>query len=130
MKIKGLAVCFLLLSHNSIAVSFDTSLLAGESGESDLSRFYGNNDMPSGEQELDIYVNSEWKGRYSLIFGNEHNDILLSWQDAPLLGINTQKIPEPALPKDRIQLRDLVRGGRIETDFSTLSLNLTVPQSA
>lgn len=130
MKIKWLAVCSLLLSHNSIAVNFDTSLLAGESKESDLSRFYGNNDMPSGEQEMDIYVNSDWKGRYTVIFGNEHNDIRLSWQDAQLLGINTQKIPAPAIPQKLIQLNALLQGGRIETDSSTLSLNLTVPQSA
>ena len=129
MKIKWLAVCSLLLSHNSNAVNFDTSLLAGESKESDLSRFYGNNAMPSGEQEMDIYVNSDWKGRYSVIFGSEHNDIRLSWQDAKLLGINTQKIPAPAMPDEQIQLTALVQGGRIETDSSTLSLNLTVPQS-
>ncbi|MCU2293556.1 hypothetical protein N8V39_15290 [Enterobacter hormaechei subsp. steigerwaltii] len=52
-----LAVCTLLLSHKSGAVSFDPSLLAGASGESDLSRFSENNAMPAGSQEMDIYVN-------------------------------------------------------------------------
>ena len=50
-----LAVCSLLLSHKSGAVTFDTSLLAGASGESDLSRFYENNAMPAGPQEMDMY---------------------------------------------------------------------------
>lgn len=129
MKIKWFAVCSLLLSHYSTAVNFDTSLLAGESKESDLSRFYGNNDMPSGEQEMDIYVNSDWKGRFNVIYGNEHNDIRLSWKDAQLLGITTNKLSAPAVPENAIQLIDLVQGGRVETDPGTLRIDLAVPQS-
>lgn len=130
MKIKLLAACSLLLSHNSTAVTFDTSLMAGASKESDLSRFYDNNDIPEGKQEMDIYVNSDWKGRYIVTFGKARDDIRLSWQDAQLLGINTKKVPAPAIPHGQVQLNDLVQGGRVETDTSTLSLSLIVPQSA
>lgn len=131
MKIKLLAACCsLLLSHNSAAVNFDTSLLAGASKESDLSRFSDNNDMPVGKQEMDIYVNGDWKGRYSVVYGNERDDIRLSWQDAQMLGINTKNVPAPAIPQGQIQLVDLVQGGRVETDAGTFSLNLTLPQSA
>ncbi|MGL4429566.1 MAG: fimbria/pilus outer membrane usher protein [Silvania sp.] len=130
MKTKLLVACTLLLSHNSAAVTFDTSLLAGASRDADLSRFYDNNDMPAGKQEVDIYVNNDWKGRFSVIYGQEQDDIRLSWQDAQLLGINTQKVPAPAIPQGQVQLIDLIQGGRIETDISTFSLNLTVPQAA
>ena len=73
-----LAVCTLLLSHKSGAVSFDPSLLAGASGESDLSRFSENNAMPAGSQEMDIYVNGSWKGRYTVIYGEQRDDIRIA----------------------------------------------------
>ena len=53
---------FILVAGYGPAVTFDTSLLAGESRDSDLSRFYLNNDMPAGRQEIDVYVNHDWKG--------------------------------------------------------------------
>ena len=79
---------------------------------------------------MDIYVNSDWKGRYNVIYGKERNDIRLSWQDAQLLGINIKNVPKPVSPQGQIQLVDLAQGGRIDTDVSTFSLNLTIPQSA
>lgn len=54
-----LAACSCLLPQPSRAVTFDTSLMAGASRESDLSRFYEDNDMPAGNQEMDIYVNGD-----------------------------------------------------------------------
>lgn len=129
MKLKLLAVCTLLLSHNAAAVSFDTSLMAGASREADLSRFFDENDMPPGKQEMDIFVNGDWKGRYSVVYGQQHDDIRLSWKDAQLLSINTKNVPAPAIPHGQVQLIDLVQGGRVETNASTLSLDLTVPQS-
>ncbi|EOZ9572863.1 fimbria/pilus outer membrane usher protein [Enterobacter hormaechei] len=125
-----LAVCTLLLSHKSGAVSFDPSLLAGASGESDLSRFSENNAMPAGSQEMDIYVNGSWKGRYTVIYGEQRDDIRIAWKDARSLGINTTSVPAPAIAHGQVQLRDLVQGGEVKTDTSTLSLALTVPQAA
>ncbi|VFS15247.1 P pilus assembly protein, porin PapC [Enterobacter cancerogenus] len=125
-----LAVCSLLLSHKSGAVSFDPSLLAGASGESDLSRFYENNAMPAGKQEMDIYVNGSWKGRYNVTYGEQRDDIRLAWKDAQTLGINTKSLPAPAIPQGQVQLHDLVQGGEVKTDPGTLSLALTVPQAA
>ncbi|MCK6712065.1 fimbrial biogenesis outer membrane usher protein [Enterobacter cloacae] len=125
-----LAVCSLLLSHKSGAVTFDTSLLAGASGESDLSRFYENNAMPAGPQEMDIYVNGDWKGRYTVTYGEQQDDVRLAWKDALMLGINTKAIPAPAITDGQVQLHDLVQGGEVKTDTSTLSLALSVPQAA
>lgn len=86
--------------------------------------------MPAGSQEMDIYVNGSWKGRYTVIYGEQRDDIRLAWKDARSLGINTTSVPAPAIAHGQVQLRDLVQGGEVKTDTSTLSLALTVPQAA
>lgn len=129
-KFYLLVICPLLFSYRSSALTFDTSILAGASGKSDLSRFYENNEMPVGKHPLNIYVNGNWKGCYDVIYGKERDDIRLDWKDSQLLGINTQNIPTPATESAQVQLHDLVQGGRIETDPGSLSVKLTVPQAA
>ena len=71
-----------------------------------------------------------WKGRYTVIYGEQRDDIRLAWKDARSLGINTTSVPAPAIAHGQVQLRDLVQGGEVKTDTSTLSLALTVPQAA
>ncbi len=44
---------FILVAGYGWAVTFDTSLLPAIR-DSDLSRFYLNNDMPAGRQEIDV----------------------------------------------------------------------------
>lgn len=122
------ASSFLML-ENASAIEFDTSLLAGSSRESDLSRFYINSDMPAGTQEVDIYVNNNWKGRYSLNFGETRDDINISYQDAALLGIDMADLPAPEDERAMLPIASLVRGGSTELDVGSLSLRLTVPQS-
>ena len=78
--------------------------------------------MPAGSQEMDIYVNGSWKGRYTVIYGEQRDDIRLAWKDARSLGINTTSVPAPAIAHGQVQLRDLVQGGEVKTDTSTLSL--------
>lgn len=124
-----LATCPLLISHGSGAVIFDPSLLAGASREADLSRIYESSEMFVGIQEMDIYVNNHWKGRYDLFYGKQPDDISLSWTDAQLLGINITNIPAPAISNGQVQLRDIVQGGRIDIEASTLSVKLTIPQA-
>ena len=126
-QIVLLAICSCLMGEKCMAVTFDTSLLAGKSAESDLSRFNPDLDMPAGQQEMDIYVNDEWKGRYSLRFGTAKEDIHLGRSDAVLLGI---RLPETAAAGgDTFTLRALVQGGRYEIDASTLSVRMSVPQA-
>nr|SAY42552.1 putative outer membrane usher protein ElfC precursor [Serratia marcescens] len=109
-------------------MKFDTSLLAGASSESDLSRFYLNNDMPAGTQTVDVYVNQSWKGRFSLLFGEHQGDIRIAGRDAALLGIDLDSLLAVA-DNDLIPIDKLVQGGRFDFDVATLSLKLTVPQS-
>lgn len=111
------------------AVTFDTSLLAGKSRDSDLSRFYLNNDMPAGRQEIDVYVNHDWKGRYVLLFGTQRDDIQIDYQDAQLLGINLSQLSTSHMPQATLSIATLVQGGRFDMDVGALSLWLTVPQA-
>ncbi|EMX8467899.1 fimbrial biogenesis outer membrane usher protein [Serratia marcescens] len=130
-RVNGLSI-FIFFSLISLtkasAMKFDTSLLAGASSESDLSRFYLNNDMPAGTQTVDVYVNQSWKGRFSLQFGEHKGDIRIAHRDAALLGIDMSSL-SIGVDKGPIPVQTLVQGGRADFDVGTLSLKLTVPQS-
>lgn len=128
-RLYVLIVCALMTSQSG-AVNFDTSLLAGASGEADLSRFYDNSDMPPGEHELDIYVNGDWKGRFNVNFAQQQDDIRLAWRDAALLGVRLDALPAPKDENGDITLAEVVQGGKVEVEPGTLSLRLTVPQAS
>lgn len=121
-----LAVCLILGTSNSWGVNFDTSLLAGSSAKSDLSRFYEEQTMPAGIQEMDVYVNGDWKGRYPLEFTNNTHHILIGKREASLLGISLPEINEF---EQNYTLEQLVQGGSFDVDVNTLSIKMTVPQS-
>lgn len=133
MKLQGhklmlLAICSCLLEQKSAAVTFNPQLLAGKSAESDLSRFNLDLDMPPGSQEMDIYVNDEWKGHYALVFGATKDDVRMQQRDATLLGIDLPPAAAGQKPKD-YTLVALVQGGSYQVDAGTLSVRLHVPQS-
>ncbi|MFO2462308.1 fimbrial biogenesis outer membrane usher protein [Pseudomonas sp. 15FMM2] len=127
--IKVLTVSSLFLLGKAYAETFDTSLMAGKSRESDMSRFYASSEIPAGKQDIDVYVNSSWKGRYTLVFGDVKDDIKISYDDTALLGINMRGLPAAQSGTDSLQISQLVQGGSFLLDISTLSLKLTVPQS-
>ncbi len=64
-----------------------------------------------------------------MTYGEQQDDVRLSERRA-YAGINTKAIPAPAITDGGMQLHDLVQGGEVKTDTSTLSLGLTVPQAA
>lgn len=131
LKIKLLSiltVSALIPLNEASATKFNTSLLAGASSDSDLSRFYLNNDMPAGTQTVDIYVNKTWKGRFSLLFGESRGDIRIADRDTALLGIDMTTLPVAA-SNGLIPVETLVQGGKADFEVATLSLKLTVPQS-
>ena len=61
---------------------------------------------------MDIYVNGDWKGRYTVTYGEQQDDVRLA-TDALMLGINTKAIPAPPL-LTAVQLHDLVQGGEVK----------------
>jgi outer membrane usher protein len=127
--IKVLTVSSLFLLDKAYAETFDTSLMAGKSRESDMSRFYASSEIPAGKQDIDVYVNNNWKGRYTLVFGDVKDDIKISYDDTALLGINMRGLPATQSGTDSLQISQLVQGGSFLLDISTLSLKLIVPQS-
>ncbi|MTH47820.1 fimbria/pilus outer membrane usher protein [Intestinirhabdus alba] len=123
-----LALCPLLAVQESAAVTFNTSLLAGASGESDLSRFFEDRNMLAGRQEMDIYVNDDWKGRYNLLFGDDSQHIQIKKSDAALLGLDLSALKTPPFDPDFYTLQQVVQGGSVAVNSGTLSVRLTVPQ--
>ena len=123
-----LTVSALIPLNKASATKFNTSLLAGASSESDLSRFYLSNDMPAGTQTVDVYVNQSWKGRFSLLFGERRGDIRIAESDAALLGIDMSALSVVA-GSGLTPVETLVQGGKVDFEVSTMSLKLTVPQS-
>ncbi|QCJ68570.1 usher protein FimD [Providencia heimbachae] len=121
-----LAICLFTGISDCWGVSFDTSLLAGDSAKSDLSRFYEDQSMPAGVQEMDVYVNGDWKGRYPFTFTGNEKNIYLEQTEAGLLGIS---LPKLAIDQHDYALEQLVQGGSYTVDVSTLSIKLSIPQS-
>ncbi|EOW0440662.1 fimbria/pilus outer membrane usher protein [Providencia rettgeri] len=121
-----LAICLLIGMSKSWGVSFDSSLLAGESAKSDLSRFYEDQSMPAGVEEMDVYVNGDWKGRFPLTFTGDNDKIYLEEKEARLLGIELPPLNDTQID---YSLKQLVQGGSYQLDVSTLSVQLTIPQS-
>ncbi|HBO23433.1 MAG TPA: usher protein FimD [Providencia sp.] len=121
-----LAICLLFATSPSWGVNFDTSLLAGDSAKSDLTRFYEDQNMPAGIQEMDIYVNDDWKGRYPFTFTGDDKKIYLEQKEAMLLGVSLPKLDTEQYD---YSLEQIVQGGSYSVDVSTLSIKLSVPQS-
>lgn len=119
----------LLLNKSLAAVTFDTRLLAGASKESDLSRFYKETDLPAGNQLFDVYVNGNWKGRFTLKLGQSKDDVKISHADAAALDIDLGQLQNILSKNAVLTLQQLVQGGHAEMDVQTLSLQLSVPQA-
>jgi outer membrane usher protein len=119
----------LLLNKSLAAVTFDTRLLAGASKKADLSRFYKETELPAGEQSFDIYVNNNWKGRFTLTLGKTKNDVKISHKDAYALDIDLSQLQNSLQKNANLPLQQLVQGGQVDMEVQTLSLYLSVPQA-
>ncbi|MEX0632916.1 fimbria/pilus outer membrane usher protein [Serratia ureilytica] len=110
-------------------MTFDTSLLAGESRDSDLSRFYLNNDMPAGRQEIDVYVNHDWKGAMRCCLAPNATISKSTSPGCAAAGHRSESIADASRrPRRRCRSPRWCRAaGSIWT--SALSLRLTVPQA-
>lgn len=107
-----------------MADHFDTSLLAGRTGELDLSWLADDRQIPAGQQDADVYVNGEWKGRYTLLLGAAKSEMSISALDAGKLGIKLEHSGHAMM-----DLSEVVREGSYDLDVGTMSLRLEVPQA-
>lgn len=115
--------------HDARAELFDTSLLAGRSKESDLSRFLSNVELPAGRHTLDVYVNDQWKGRYKVLLGSTREDVKIASAAISELGLQTSWAPPAADSNDWIPVQYISEGATFVLDISTQSLRVSVPQA-
>ncbi|ENQ6441861.1 fimbrial biogenesis usher protein [Citrobacter freundii] len=140
VALSTLAALFPSLSHgesyfNPAFLSADTATVA------DLSRFEKGNHQPEGVYRVDIWRNDEFVATQDIRFttsagkaGEKSGGLMpcfgLDW--VKRLGVNIAAFP--ALNKDAndtcINLPEAIPGSEIAFDFSTLRLNVSLPQAS
>ena len=140
VALSTLAALFPSLSHgesyfNPAFLSADTATVA------DLSRFEKGNHQPEGVYRVDIWRNDEFVATQDIRFttsagksGEKSGGLMpcfgLDW--VKRLGVNIAAFP--ALSKDAndtcINLPEAIPGSEIAFDFSTLRLNVSLPQAS
>ncbi|STQ58755.1 fimbrial outer membrane usher protein [Pseudescherichia vulneris] len=82
----------------------------------------------SGAYDLDIYLNNEWRGRYSLVVTEDPAKTCLPVFQIQQIGIKTDAFKN-LKSDDCLVLNEAVQGGSVDYDISQLALKLTVPQA-
>ena len=124
-----LAIAPFLFASRTLAEEFDTRLMAGDSRQADLSRFYRQSNLPEGEYLFDVYVNNGWKGRLPLQVGQHLEQTTLRYSDARALGIDLSRLPTPQHASQPLSLTRLVQGGSVRQEADSMSIWLSVPQA-
>ncbi|EQC1054259.1 fimbrial biogenesis outer membrane usher protein [Providencia rettgeri] len=116
---------------NSIADEFETSLLVGKSAQGDISRFYTDNNIPSGKQLAELYVNNNWKGQFEIDINNDGKLISLAADDVQKLNLNlSSEVIEQTKQQPFIPIDDLVPNIKYKFNINDLRLDIIVPQVA
>lgn len=103
--------------------TFDTHFMMGGMQGVKTDSFQLNGDRPiAGEYELDVYVNQQWRGKYTL---NITEDTQLTRSQLQQMGINVKAFGDV----NTIPLAQAVQGGSYTFDISVFRLDLRVPQA-
>lgn len=103
--------------------TFDTHFMMGGMQGVKTDSFQLNGDRPiAGEYELDVYVNQQWRGKYTL---NITEDTQLTRSQLQQMGINVKAFGDV----NTIPLAQAVQGGNYTFDISVFRLDLRVPQA-
>ncbi|MFV0264466.1 MAG: fimbrial biogenesis outer membrane usher protein [Kluyvera sp.] len=103
--------------------TFDTHFMMGGMQGVKTDSFQLNGDRPiAGEYELDVYVNQQWRGKYTL---NITEDTQLTLSQLQQMGINVKAFGDV----NTIPLAQAVQGGSYTFDISVFRLDLRVPQA-
>ncbi|MGH8381289.1 fimbria/pilus outer membrane usher protein [Pseudomonas sp.] len=122
------------------AVEFDARFLQGESGPAaDVSRFQHADAVPEGDQILDVVINEDWSGRWSVPLRRQGDDLQASpcYTDALLQALAIDGAQLAASIREQLQRADsclplsaLELEASEQLDFSGLRLTLQVAQQA
>jgi len=125
----GIVTSLLLHIASARAETFDTHFLHGGIKGTKASSLALGDDTPlPGAYDLDIYLNDEWRGRYSVVIADSADKTCLPISQLQQIGINTDAFKD-ASPESCLTLNDAVQGGSVNYDMSQLALRLTVPQA-
>ncbi|WPO94444.1 fimbrial biogenesis outer membrane usher protein [Buttiauxella sp. HR94] len=125
----GIVSSLLLHILSARAETFDTHFLhGGLKGEktADL-QLDGDRPLP-GTYDLDIYLNDEWRGRYSVVVADDPDQTCLSVAELQQIGIKTEAFKHRH-SEECLTLNEAVQGGSVNYDISQLALKLTVPHA-
>lgn len=123
------AVLLLLLGIDAHATeeTFDTNFMMGGMKGEKVSDFRLDENQPlSGQYDIDIYVNKQWRGKYDIIVKDNPDDTCLSRDALTRLGINIQALDKK---NECPSLKQAVQGGSYAWDIGTFRLDLSVPQA-
>ncbi|GAL58656.1 putative outer membrane usher protein YehB [Pseudescherichia vulneris NBRC 102420] len=125
----GIVSSLLLHILSAHAETFDTHFLHGGLKGTKTSDLALDGDKPmSGAYDLDIYLNNEWRGRYSLVVTEDPAKTCLPVFQIQQIGIKTDAFKN-LKSDDCLVLNEAVQGGSVDYDISQLALKLTVPQA-
>ncbi|HAT8004207.1 TPA: fimbrial biogenesis outer membrane usher protein [Citrobacter koseri] len=131
LRMTPLASAILLLlpgmSVYAAEETFDTHFMMGGMKGEKVSDFRLDDSQPlSGQYDIDIYVNQQWRGKYEVIVKDNPDDTCLSREIFTRLGINTEALNNAG---ECLLLKQAVQGGSYAWDIGTFRLNLSVPQA-
>ena len=112
----------------SYAEDFNNSLLMGNSANMD----WNNNAvvMTPGEYDFDIYINEDWKGKYTFLVTNDSKGTLkIKIADARMLGIRELESVLTGGADAYIDVDKLLHGGSHSLKPGEMRVNLEVPQA-
>lgn len=125
------------MSKHALADYFDPNMLWGELRHADLSRFELDNPAPVGEWVVDVFLNGRPIGKQNIEFAasskKEKIEPCLTKRQIELLDLNDKLLPVQLLealktePKC-IKLQDFFADSKVTFDYSTQSLELSIPQ--
>lgn len=124
----GIVSSLLLHTLAARADTFDTHFLYGGIKGTKTSDLKLDDKPLPGSYDLDIYLNDEWRGRYSLVIPDDPDKTCLSVAQLQQIGIKTEAFKNAA-PEACFALKSAVQGGSVDYDMSQLALKLTVPQA-
>lgn len=109
--------------------TFDTHFMMGGMQGVKTTNFQVNSDKPMpGEYELDVYINKQWQGKYTLAVQEKTDDTCLTLNQLAQLGIKFSSQQENPVAQC-ITIKQAVQGGEYKFDIGTFRLDLTVPQA-